>query len=129
MTPEDLAQIAAIVAAAEERAAQRLDRQFAAAEERAAQRLDRTMEALTSNLSEVRQELVTRLDAIERRTERTEINVNSILMQLAGISRSLTVGEQLTSKFAANQGGQQRALDDLAARVSRIERALNLDRQ
>jgi hypothetical protein len=69
MTPEDLAQFSAIVA----------------------ERLDRTVEALTANLSDLRQEITTRLDTIERRTERTETNVNSVLIQLAGISRSLTL--------------------------------------
>jgi chaperonin cofactor prefoldin len=92
MTPEDIAQITTIVAAAEERITARLDGQIAAAEQRITGRLERTMEALTANLSEVRQELSERLDTLDRRTERTEINVNAILMQLSGISRSLTVG-------------------------------------
>src|SRR5882724_1328231 len=98
MTAEDIAQITAIVA----------------------ERLERAMEALTANLSDVRQEIINRLDTLDRRTERTEINVNSILMQLAGMSRSLTVGEQLTSQFATTQGLQQRAIDQLSQRLTKI---------
>ncbi|MBZ5617250.1 MAG: hypothetical protein LAQ69_00760 [Acidobacteriia bacterium] len=66
---------------------------------------------------------------IERRTERTEINVNSILMQLAGISRSLTVSEQLTTQFATTQGAQQSAIDQLAARLTKIERERHPEQQ
>jgi hypothetical protein len=125
MTPEDIAQITTIVTAAERRNAEFV----AAAEQRITERLERTMEALTANLSEVRQELTARLDTLDRRTERTEINVNSILMQLAGMSRSLTVGEQLTSQFATTQGLQQRAIDQLAQRLTKIERELHPEQQ
>jgi hypothetical protein len=69
MTPEDLAQFSAIVD----------------------ERLDRAVDTLTANLSDLRQEITTRLDTIERRTERTETNVNSVQIQLAEISRSLTL--------------------------------------
>jgi hypothetical protein len=170
MTPEDIAQITAIVAAAEQRttanvtsvvaaaeqrttanvtsavaaaeqrinanvtsavaaAEQRINANVAAAEQRMIGRMERTMEALTANLSEVRKELITRLDTLDRRTDRTEINVNAILMQLSGISRSLTVGEQLSSQFAATQGAQQHAIDQLAQRISKIERELHPDQQ
>ena len=107
MTPEDLAQFSAIVA----------------------ERLDRAVEALTANLSDLRQEITTRLDTIERRTERTETNVNSVLMQLAGISRSLTVGEQLTSQFATTQSAQQRAIDQIVARLTKLERDVHPEQQ
>jgi len=122
MTSEDIAQISAIVAAAEQRITERLERTIT-------ERLERTVEALTANLSEVRQELGVRLDTLDRRTERTEINVNSILMQLAGMSRSLTVGEQLTTQFATTQGLQQRAIDQLAQRLTKIERELHPEQQ
>jgi quinol monooxygenase YgiN len=107
MTPEDLAQFSAIVA----------------------ERLDRAVEALTANLSDLRQEITTRLDTIERRTERTETNVNSVLMQLAGISRSLTVGEQFTSQFAITQSAQQRAIDQIVARLTKLERDVHPEQQ
>ena len=85
----------------------------------------RAIEAMAANLSDLRNEISTRLATIERRTERTETNVNSILMQLAGISRSLSIGEQLTTEFAATQGAQQRTIDQLAARVAKLERELH----
>jgi hypothetical protein len=125
MTPENIAQITAIVAAAEQRTAAAI----LASEQRMCERMERFVEALTHNLSDVREELLARLETIERRTERTEISVNSILMQLAGISRSMTQGEQLTSQVVATHYAQQRAFDALVARVARIERQLNLEQQ
>ena len=98
--------------------------------------LDRAVESIANDFSELRQELrrllepiATRLDTIERRAERTETNVNSVLMQLAGISRSLTVGEQLTTQFATTQGAQQSAIDQIAARLTKLEREMHPGQQ
>ena len=102
---------------------------MAASEQRITERLERALDALTCKLSDVRKELTARLDTLDRRTERTEINVNAILVQLSGMSRSLTVGEQLSSQFATTQGVQQHAIDQLAARLTQVERALNVEQQ
>jgi hypothetical protein len=50
-------------------------------------------------------------------------------MQLAGISRSLTVGEQLTSQFATTQSAQQRAIDQIVARLTKLERDVHPEQQ
>ena len=68
MTPEDLGQIRAIVTESEARMSARLER---------------TVEALTTNLSDLRLELTVRLERIERRVERTEINMSAFLMTTA----------------------------------------------
>jgi hypothetical protein len=38
------------------------------------------------------------------------------------MSKSLTDAERIDSAFAATQSAQQRAIDDLAARVAKLER-------
>ena len=79
MTDEDRNAIEEIVAAAAQRTVEAMRGM-----------LDRAMEADAANLSDLRAELIRRLDTIERRTERTEINTNVVLLQTAGMSRSLT---------------------------------------
>lgn len=76
MTPEDLDQIRGIV---------REEIGHAIEEKQLVTRgdLDRAMEAAADEFSEVRKEMNTRFEVLDRRTERIEINVNSILMQTA----------------------------------------------
>lgn len=90
-----------------------------------AARQDRAVEAITANLSDLRTELTTRLDRLERRTERTEVNTNALLLQAAGISRSLTEAERIDSTTAATQAAQQRAIDQLAARLTALEQKVS----
>jgi hypothetical protein len=115
MTPEDLDQIGAIVAAAEQRIIERQDR---------------AVEAITANMSDLRAEIHTRFDKVdvrfdvlERRTERIETHMLAIMLQTAGMSKSLTEAEPTDSSFAASLSAQQRAIDDLAARVAKLERS------
>jgi hypothetical protein len=84
MTPEDLDQIRGVVerVVEEKQTVNRGD-------------LGRAMEAVADEFSEVRKEMNTRFEGLDRRTERIEINVNSILMQTAGMSKSLTDAERL----------------------------------
>src|SRR5437660_261584 len=91
--------------------------------------LDNFAEAIIGNIGDLRAEmkdslasLKAELDAIQRRTERLETTGNAILMQTAGMSKSLTDAERLDSHFAATQAAQQKAIDDLAQRVAAIER-------
>jgi hypothetical protein len=45
--------------------------------------------ATAGNLAELRMELLDRIERVDRRTERLELNVNAMQLQLAGINRSL----------------------------------------
>ena len=76
-------------------------------------------------IAELRQEMVDNLVRLERRTERVENNTNAALMQLAGISKSLTVAEREAGATGATLAAQQRAIDDLARRVSELEKRAN----
>jgi hypothetical protein len=110
MTEDDHKAIAEIVAAAEHRTI-----------EATRGMLDRAMEANAANLSDLRGELIRRLDTIERRAERMETNIHALLLQTAGMSKSLSQAEALDSNFAAQLSAQQRAIDDLYKRLNRIE--------
>jgi hypothetical protein len=46
-------------------------------------------------------------------------------LNLRGIGKSLTAGERLDSEMSATQTAQQRAIDDLARRLSKVERQIN----
>jgi chromosome segregation ATPase len=87
--------------------------------------------ALIGNLSDLREEMQRRfaevekrLDTIDRRTDRMETQIHSVVLQTAGMSRSRTEGERFDSHFAATQAAQQRAIDDLYAKVADIQRQL-----
>ena len=108
-----------------DRAVEQFDRRI----DRVLERFDHAIEAFTSNLSEVRAELIERIDKVHetlnRRLDRVETNLNAVQMQLLGMSKSLTDAERLDSTMLGTQSAQQRAIDDLAARVTRIERRLS----
>jgi chromosome segregation ATPase len=96
------------------------------------ERIEALAQAVIGNLSDLRQEINARfdrvdqrLDTIERRTERMETNLGALLMQTAGMSKSLTDAERIDSAMAATQAAQQRAIDQLAQRVARLERQAN----
>jgi uncharacterized membrane protein YccC len=79
MTPEDIAQIRAVVR-----------EETAVAEQRNAARLERAMEALTANLSEVRQEITIRLETLERRFESFALTLISVEQRMAALLRQTT---------------------------------------
>ncbi len=103
MTPEDLAQITVIIA----------------------ERLDRAVEALTANLSEVRQELGIRLDTLNRRFEAQAPTILSIDQRVGALVRQSDRLERDNGAMLANDAAQQRAFDALAARVAKLERELH----
>lgn len=125
MTPEDLAQIRAL-----------LREETAAVEQRLAERLDRTMEALTANLSEVREELkgglaavTIRLDTLERRFESFNITLIMVEQRMMGLLKQSDRLERDNGAMLANDAAQQRAFDALAARVAKLERKLHPEQQ
>lgn len=105
MTPEDLAQITAIVRD-----------ETAAAEQRNAERLGRAMEALTANLSEVREELkgglaavTIRLDTLERRFESFNLTLILVEQRMMGLLKQSDRLERDNGAMLANDAAQQRA--------------------
>lgn len=125
MTPEDLAQIRAL-----------LREETAAVEQRLAERLDRTMEALTANLSEVREELkgglaavTILLDTLERRFESFNITLIMVEQRMMGLLKQSDRLERDNGAMLANDAAQQRAFDALAARVAKLERKLHPEQQ
>jgi hypothetical protein len=87
--------------------------------------------AFIANLSDLREEMQRRfdqvdqrLDTIDRRTDRMETHIHAVILQTGGMSKSLTDAERLDTRFAATQAAQQRAIDDLYAKVNDIQRQL-----
>ncbi len=85
MTPEDLEQLRALV-----------HEEIAAAEQRITTRQDGAIEVVAGEISRLRGEthqgfekLNGRLDTIERRTERMEANLHTVMLQTADIKRRL----------------------------------------
>jgi hypothetical protein len=107
----------AALQAQDERLTSRLDAALGALKQELLARQD-----LSINLSDVRTELIDRLDRVDRRTERTELNTNAILMEVAGMSKSLTMAEQLDSATAGQIAGIRRTIEDLARRVAELEK-------
>lgn len=79
--------------------------------------------ATAANLTDLRNEIVERSERLDRRTERIEINVNAILAQTAGMSKSLTAGEQFDSATAGTLAGIKRTIDALVRRIDGLEKA------
>src|SRR5437870_759901 len=102
MSNEDLQQIAAIMAAAE-------------------QRLNRS---LTELIRDVETRILTELETLSRRVERIDSTLSGVLTQMAGITKSLSQGEQLTTQLAHSQIGQQRAFEQLAAELTAMRARL-----
>ena len=118
MTPEDLQAIRAIVR-----------EEFAAAEER-------ITHATAGNLSDLRAELISRIEELSRRMETLEQRVErrfdiltpAILSVDARIGPFTRVMEQINTGYdqATNTlTAQQRAIDQLSARVAKLERELH----
>jgi len=94
MTDEDRNIIQAMLDRTVEAIAAATRSEIKAAEERAAGNmrgmLDRAMDANAVNLSDLRGQLIRCLDTIERRTERIETNLHAVMLQTAGLSKSLS---------------------------------------
>lgn len=151
MTSEDLAQITAVIAAAEQRtnaatsaaiaaAEQRTNAAItaseerttaaiaaaiAAAEERIGVRQDRLLESIAAEFSTVRAEMKGRFQSIEIRLDRIENLGYSMNMQTAGMSKAIGDGERLMSEIIARQSAQQQAFFELQTRVAKIERKIH----
>jgi chromosome segregation ATPase len=133
MTQEDLDQIRGLIGA-NNRVIEEQTRNLISANNRAVEEQTRSLisannqvlfeamraieEHVDQSIGRLRDELGGRLAHIERRLDHMEA-------QLAGIGKSLTTGERLDSEMSATQTAQQRAIDDLARRLTKIERQIN----
>jgi len=114
MTNEDLNQIREIVTASEQRMMERQER---------------AMEALTANLSDLRNEMNSRFETVdrrfeslERRLERTSETLISIDSRMSALTKWADTLDRDNLALANTQSAQQRTIDDLAARVAKLER-------
>src|SRR5215470_15064263 len=76
---------------------------------------------LAARMDERFEEMNKRFVAIEQRLERIETRMTALEFQMVGINRSMDTSDRQMSQMLVTQGAQQRALDDLAARVTRLE--------
>lgn len=91
-------------------------------------RIDRLAIAFAANLSELRTELVTRFDIADRRMESMErmmahltLGVSQMDVKVANLNRLITGMQNDTQAVLSNQAALQRTVDDLAARVKKLE--------
>ena len=121
MTPEDFEQIRAIVTASEERL---IGRQ------------DRAVETIAQEMSQMRAEFNSRLEELSRRidavTERLDTLANAVISIDARQSSLLRAIDKLQTnrdQSDVTMAAQQRAIDQLAARIAKIERELHPGQQ
>jgi predicted nucleic acid-binding Zn-ribbon protein len=117
MTQEDLDQIRALISANNE--------VLFAAMRAIEEHVDRSISELRDEFGKRFDHLERRLEQVERRLDRLDTRFGVFEFQMAGIGKSLTAGEKLDSEFTATQIAQQRAIDDLARRITKIEQRLN----
>jgi archaellum component FlaC len=79
-----------------------------------AERIDEPFAALEGQMNQ-------RFAAIEQRLDRIENRMTAMEFQMAGINRSVDSSDRQFSKILVTQGAQQKAIDDLAARITRLE--------
>ncbi|SPF47904.1 hypothetical protein SBA4_3800009 [Candidatus Sulfopaludibacter sp. SbA4] len=82
------------------------------------------IDAFAHNLTDLRHELTQQFEILQTRTERTDINLSGLLIQIGGMSKSLTALERSNSQTTTTQAAQQRAIDDLYAQLAEIKRRL-----
>ncbi len=79
-------------------------------------------ESLEREMREGFGQMTARFDVIEKRVDRLDTRLLAIEIQLTGLNRSQSQEDQILSKITATQMAQQRAIDDLTARLSKLER-------
>ena len=137
MTNEDLDQIRALlreeirgeIAASEQRMAALLREEIAASEQRLTIRQDRAVEMIAGEISSLREDMNHRFEAVDRRFEVLDRRTERISDSMAAMTRWADKLDRDSLSLTGTQAAQQRAIDDLAARVNRIERELRPGQQ
>ena len=77
--------------------------------------LDAAVESIGTDFSDLRSEMGRRFDlvgqrfdALELRMDRMDTHIGAVLLETAGVSKSLTVGERLDTAMSATQSAQSR---------------------
>jgi hypothetical protein len=83
--------------------------------------LDRAVEAIAGEFSAFRAELTARLETIERRFDNQLNIVLSIGQRMSGLTRWSDRVERDTGAYLLTQAAQQRAIDQLTARLKALE--------
>jgi hypothetical protein len=130
MTNEDLDQIRALlreeirgeIATSEQRMTALLREEFAASEQRMNVRQDRAVEMIAGEISSLREDMNHRFEAVDRRFEVLDRRTERISESMAAMTRWADKLDRDSLGLTGTQAAQQRAIDDLAARVNRIER-------
>lgn len=78
-------------------------------------------ERIDQRFGELDRRIDQRFRGLERRLDRVEERLGSVEFQLVGLNRSEVGRERSISEMAATQTAQQRVIDDLASRVTRLE--------
>jgi CII-binding regulator of phage lambda lysogenization HflD len=91
--------------------------------------LDRAVESIAGDFSELRQALTSRMDTLERRFDNQLPIILSIDQRLGALTRQSDRLERDNGAVLSNQAAQQRAFDQLAARVTRLEREIHPEQQ
>lgn len=125
MTQEDLDQIRSLIGANNQVIEAQIRNLIGANNQVLFEAMRAIEEHVDQSISRLRDELGGRLAHIERRLDHMEARFTAFEFQLAGIGKSLITGERLDSEMSATQTAQQRAIDDLARRLSKIERQIN----
>jgi hypothetical protein len=108
MTPEDIRAI--------------IREELAAAETRISANQDRAVEAIATEISTVREELSTRLSAVERELERGTESLRIVQLSLNNVNRWAEKLDKDQAALGQNYFDQRRAIEDLRRRVESLER-------
>jgi chromosome segregation ATPase len=88
-------------------------------------RLNLLIESVRQGLGREIHDVAARVGRIEARLDRVETRLTDMQQQLVGMNHSLDRSDREASEFAvaqrATQRAQQKAIDDLVARVTRLE--------
>jgi hypothetical protein len=79
-----------------------------------ADRIDKRFAALEAIMN-------TRFDALEARMDRLESRMSNMEFQMAAMNRSFDQRDRIISQITATQMAQQKAIEDLAARLAKLE--------
>ena len=93
--------------------------------------LERFAEAIIGNISDLREDMNRRfeeadrgLQALDRRLERTAESMRGIEVRMSALTKWADTYDRDNASMLSNQAAQQRAIDQLAQRVARIEREI-----
>ncbi|HYW41317.1 MAG TPA: hypothetical protein VE959_00590 [Bryobacteraceae bacterium] len=121
------------IAASEQRMAallrEEIREEIAASEQRMTARQDRAVEMIAGEISSLREDMNHRFEAVDRRFEVLDRRTERISESMAAMTRWADKLDRDSLSLTGTQAAQQRAIDDLAARVNRIERELRPGQQ